>query len=229
MNMPYEKSLPNSGADDRLPRPAAEPGTRFSLGFLRVNRILNRPLASLIVGAVQRTRVTPNQLTWAAFGIGLAGAWALSRGTPGFFAVGGILTQLSSLVDCADGMLARARGETTEFGAALDTILDRINEFFLMAGCVFGYFTYSGRDDFLVLGLVGLGLYYLMAVVFYLVEDYAGNPGKSRSAENRGLFLFLIFLFGITNRLDIGLFVLFAVPAGMILLMVYQFLRLPRK
>lgn len=223
--MRSETSLPDSTAEPR-PRGAVAPaGSRIYLGFLQVNRYLNRPLASLIVRALQRTRLTPNQVTVAAFFIGLAGAFAFSRGTPALFVVGGILAELSSIVDCADGMLARARGQMSEYGAYLDLVLDRVNEFFLIAGAVLGYYAYSGNVRMLVLGLVTLSLYLLQVVVFYLTETYAGNGIIGRAAENRGLLLFLIFLFGVVNRIDLGIYVLLAVASVMNLYLLYSFFR----
>ena len=223
--MPSERSLPDSAAKVDYRRSAGSSGDKFIIPFLQVNRYLNRPLASLIVRAVFRTRVTPNQLTFVSFFIGLAGAFAFFRGTPMFFAVGGVLAQLSSVVDCADGQLARARNRMSEFGAYLDLILDRVNEFFLIAGVVFGHFAWSGSVRMLVLGLVALGLYFLEIAVFYLTETYANRGIRSRSAESRGLMLFLIFLFGVVNRLDLGIYVLFIVSLVMNLYFLYSFLR----
>lgn len=227
--MRSETSLPDSTAEPG-PRGAAAPGgSRIYAGFLHVNRYLNRPLASLIVRALLRTRVTPNQVTVAAFFIGLAGAFAFSRGTPALFAVGGILAELSSIVDCADGMLARARGQMSEYGAYLDLILDRVNEFFLIAGAVLGYYAYSGNVRMLVMGLVTLSLYLLQVAVFYLTETYAGKGIMGRSAENRGLLLFLIFLFGVVNRVDLGIYVLFGETSVMNLYFLYSFFRQTRR
>ena len=223
------KSSPDSDPTERYGFPALGAGTRFSLGFLRVNRILNRPLAALLVRALAPTKVTPNQVTWGAFVVGLAGAVAFFKGTLAGFAVGGILAEISSIIDCADGMLARARGETSEFGASLDLILDRFLEFLLMTAGVLGYYAFSGRVLFLTLGLVAVALYFLEVVVYYLTEDYAGNAGKSRSAENRGLFLFLVFLSGVTGRIDLGIFVMLAAAAAMNIYLLVRFLRLPRR
>jgi len=202
---------------------------KFNPRFLQINRYLNRPLASLIVRAVYRTKVTPNQLTYLSFVIGLAGAYFFFRGKQAFFAVGGILAQLSSIVDCADGMLARVRHEMSEFGAYLDLILDRLGEFFLVAGIVFGYFSYSGRVHLLVLGLMALSLYFLQIGIYYLTESYLGEGPPGRAAENRGVFLFMIFLFGVMNRLDIGIYALFLVSIGINFFLLFYFLRLKRR
>lgn len=223
------KSSPDSVAAERYGMPALGAGSRFSLGFLRVNRVLNRPLAALLVRALVPTKVTPNQVTWSAFVVGLAGAVAFYRGSRSGFIVGGILAELSSIIDCADGMLARARKETSEFGASLDLVLDRVLEFLLMTAGVLGYYAYSGRVLFLTLGLSAAALYFLEVVIYYLVEEYAGSAVKSGSAENRGFFLFLIFLSGVTGRIDIGIGVLLVLMAGMNLFLIVRFLRLPRR
>lgn len=197
--------------------------------FLQVNRFINRPLAALLVRVLARTAVTPNQVTLAAFFIGLGGAFAFSQGTPGSFALGAALAQLSSVVDCADGMLARSKGRMTDFGAYLDLVLDRVNEFFLMVGAVLGFFAYSGSVRMLILGLMTMGLYFLVITVFYLTETYAGRGIRSQGAEGRGLLLFLIFAFGVVNRIDLGTYVLFTVAAGMLLYHLYAFLRPARR
>ncbi len=227
--MRSETSLRCSTAEPRPRSDVAPVRSRICLGFLHVNKYLNRPLAALIVRALHRTRVTPNQVTFAAFFIGLAGASAFSRGTPALFAVGGILAELSSIVDCADGMLARARGQMSDYGAYLDLILDRVNEFFLIAGAVLGYYAYSGNVRMLVMGLVTLSLYLLQVAIYYLTETYAGKGIMGRSAENRGLLLFLIFLFGVVNRIDLGICVLFAETSVINLYFLYSFFRQARR
>jgi len=226
--MPSERSLPDSAAEYDPRRSEGSSVDKFMIPIFQVNRYLNRPLASLIVRAVLRTRITPNQLTFVSFFIGLAGAFAFSLGKPAFFALGAVMTQLSSIVDCADGMLARARNRMSEYGAYLDLILDRINEFFLITGFVLGYYAWSGSVRMLVLGLVTLGLYFLEVTVFYLMETYAGRGIRCRSSESRGLLLFLIFVFGVVNRLDLGTYVLFTVSSVMNLHLLYSFLR-PRR
>ncbi len=229
MNTPSERSLPGSAAEGRPGSAAVPAGYWFAPVFLQVNRFINRPLASLLVSALVPTAITPNQVTFAAFFIGLGGAFAFSRGTPGLVVLGAALAQLSSVVDCADGMLARARGQMSDFGAYLDLILDRVNEFFLIAGAVLGYFAYSGSVRMLILGFLTLGLYFLQVAIFYLTETYAGRGIRSRSAESRGLLIFLIFAFGVANRIDLGTYVLFSVCSATNLYQLYAFLRPARR
>jgi phosphatidylglycerophosphate synthase len=226
--MPSGTSSPGSAAEARVRSAAPPAGEKLGPVFLQVNRFVNRPLASVLVKALVRTRVTPNQVTVTAFCIGLGGAFAFSRGEHLSVVLGAVLAQLSSVVDCADGMLARATGRTSEFGAYLDLVLDRVNEFFLIAGAVLGCFARTASVRLLILGLVTLGLYFLQISVFYLTEAYAGRALKSQKAETRGLLLFLIFVFGTVDRIDLGIYVLLAVSAAVNVAQLYAFLR-PRR
>jgi phosphatidylglycerophosphate synthase len=220
-----ERSFPESAAEFDYEKSARKSEDHFSLKVFHINRYINRPLASLIVRAVYRTRVTPNQLTYLSFAIGLVAAYFFFKGRPSAFVVGGILTEASSVVDCADGMLARARDQMSEFGSYLDLFLDRINEFFLMAGAVVGYFYYSGRANLLILGSVAMALYFLQTSLYYLTKNYLKDGQKGTTAENRGWLLFFIFLFAVLNRMDYGIYVLFVQSVVVNLYLMVDFFR----
>jgi phosphatidylglycerophosphate synthase len=153
-------------------------------------------------------------VTLASFVIGLGAAGCFALATPAAFLVGGGLTQLSSIVDCADGMLARARGTASDFGAFLDLLLDRVNEFFLIAGAVLGHFRQSGREIDLVLGIFALGLYFLLTTQFYLAKNLLGDKRRGEAAENRSWLMFLIALFAVVNRMDWGIVLLLMISLG---------------
>ena len=61
---------------------------------------------------------------------------------PAFFALAGCLALVSTIFDAADGMLARAKGLTSRYGAFLDLFLDRVADFAVLAGATYGYFRY---------------------------------------------------------------------------------------
>ena len=198
---------------------------KFIFQFLRIDKFVNRPLASLIVRAVYRTSVTPNQLTLLAFALGLAGAYFFSRGTPSAFLVGGILTQASSIMDNADGMLARARNQMSEFGAQLDIYLDRVNEFFLLTSIALGQYLYSGSLKLLIVGLAATGIYFLQVSLFYLTKNFVQDFQKGETGELRSWMMFLIFLCGALNRLEYWIYFFFALGAGIILFHTISFFR----
>jgi phosphatidylglycerophosphate synthase len=198
---------------------------KFIFQFLRIDKYVNRPLASLIVRAVYRTGVTPNQLTLLAFALGLAGAYSFSRGTPSAFLVGGLLAQASSIMDNADGMLARARNQMSEFGAQLDIYLDRVNEFFLLICIALGQYRYSGSIELLIVGLAATAIYFLQVSLFYLTKNFVRDFQKGETGELRSWMMFLICLCGVLNRLVYGIYFFLALGAGIILFHSISFFR----
>ena len=202
---------------------------KFIFQFLRIDKYINRPLASLIVRAVFRTGVTPNQLTLMAFALGLAGAYSFSRGTPSAFLVGGILAQASSIMDNADGMLARARNQISEYGAQLDIYLDRVNEFFLLICVALGQYRHSGSLKLLIVGLAATAIYFLQVSLFYLTKNLTRDFQKGETGELRSWMMFLIFVCGVSNRLEYGIYFFFALGAGIVFVHSLSFLRKPKE
>lgn len=92
-----------------------------------LNRRVSDPLARLLV----RTPATPNQVSLAAFGIAVG---SLVGFLFGLNIVGGLLAQLSSVVDGADGSLARLKGMSSDFGGFLDAVLDRYADILIVLG-----------------------------------------------------------------------------------------------
>jgi len=57
----------------------------------------------------------------------------------GHFLVGGTLVLVAGLFDLLDGALARFSGQTTKFGAVLDSVSDRISEAAILCGLLVWY------------------------------------------------------------------------------------------
>jgi phosphatidylglycerophosphate synthase len=89
-----------------------------------INTYLLRPIAGLLVRALYRTRVTPNQVTLAATFSGLAAAALYWHGTPLLTALAGLCLTGKDLLDSADGQLARAKGLFSRAGRFLDSVGD---------------------------------------------------------------------------------------------------------
>jgi phosphatidylglycerophosphate synthase len=98
-----------------------------------INSYLLRPLANLIVWAVYKTPVTPNQLTIAAILAGLGAAVFYLSGTQRATAWAGVLILVKDILDSADGQLARAKNQFSRRGRFLDSIGD-----FIVNAAVFG-------------------------------------------------------------------------------------------
>lgn len=80
-----------------------------------------RPLAHPLVLVLARLRVPPPAVVVASGAAGIAGAVEIGRGS---LVAAAILVQLKTLLDNADGQLARLTGRTSAFGRYLDSEVD---------------------------------------------------------------------------------------------------------
>jgi archaetidylinositol phosphate synthase len=110
------RSRPATGSLSRLARSRKERLRQETLCEL-----VFRPVAHVVVLALAPLRVPPPAvvLTWTACGIG--GAVELARG---HLVVAALLVQLKTVLDNADGQLARVTGRVTVFGRYLDSECD---------------------------------------------------------------------------------------------------------
>jgi Family of unknown function (DUF5941)/CDP-alcohol phosphatidyltransferase len=102
-----------------------------------VIRRLSRRLTPLAL----RRGLTPNQITVISFVVGLAAAGCFAAGDRAAGVgglVGALLLQLSLVVDCVDGEVARFTRTFTPLGAWLDASTDRVKEFACYAGLAVG-------------------------------------------------------------------------------------------
>lgn len=197
--------------------------------LIRVERYINRPLAALVVKAVFNTRITPNGLTYISFFTGLIGAFFISMGEYKYLVTGGILVQLASIIDCADGQLARSKNMCSQYGQFLDLFLDRVTDFALHAALAVGASKAFNDPNLLILGLLGAGLYQLQTTLFYLTNTYKKITKTGETGEARALMLLLIMVFCCFNRIDIGLYLLLAETTIVVLLRIIYFIRLGKK
>lgn len=116
-----------------------------------------RPVAAWVVSSVQHTRVTPNQITLASFLVAcLSGLLLLAL--PGWWGLGlaVLVFELSYVLDCADGMLARWRGIASPEGHLLDFLMDEIKAFVVLGASAVRLYLEQGEVTFLLAGLLGL-------------------------------------------------------------------------
>jgi len=92
----------------------------------RLGHILDKPLEPL----VKKLDIPPNAITAAGFLV-TAGAGAAMAVNP---KAGGMLLIIGGLLDILDGAVARINGRVTDFGAFLDSLLDRYADAFVFLG-----------------------------------------------------------------------------------------------
>ncbi len=96
-----------------------------------VSRYINRKASEPMALVLAKTRITPNQITWVAFSIAF---FSFVSFFFGHNLIGGLLVQLSSIVDGVDGSLARLKGIASTFGGFLDSVLDRYADILILLG-----------------------------------------------------------------------------------------------
>jgi len=121
------------------------------------NRFVARPLAAVVVVPLARTGITPNQVTFATLPVFLAGA-ALLALLPSWGALvgGAAIIELSYVLDCADGQLARLKGTSSPVGAHLDFLMDELKAFALVAAIAVRLWLPARDPRWLIEGLGGL-------------------------------------------------------------------------
>lgn len=83
-----------------------------------------------------RTALAPEVFNALGLALGLGAGVAFGAGD---LPLGGALVLLSGITDAFDGMVARARGVVSEYGAFLDSTLDRFTEVAVFAGLAMYY------------------------------------------------------------------------------------------
>jgi len=80
--------------------------------------------------------LTPNTMTMLGLVGNSVGAYYLARGD---MFTGGILVLLMTPIDALDGTMARLRGESSDFGAFVDSVTDRYSELIIYGGLLYHF------------------------------------------------------------------------------------------
>ncbi|MEU8102806.1 CDP-alcohol phosphatidyltransferase family protein [Nonomuraea muscovyensis] len=113
------------------------------------------PLAGRLVTVLaNRTSVTPNQITWGAFALGLGSAACFLMPGWEWLVAGAVLYHLSFVLDCVDGKIARLKGTGTVMGGWLDYVFDRIRVLACALALTWGRFAATGEESYLLLGVL---------------------------------------------------------------------------
>lgn len=148
---PYARS-----ADNLVRESVASELENLNLGQLRLkmaNRANDgfysvfflRKFSKLLTWLAVRVKATPNQVTLISFAIGLYSAFCFMQGSFSQTLLGAVLLQISIIVDCVDGELARYTRKFSKLGAWLDAVTDRVKEYMVFLGLAIGA-EKSGED-----------------------------------------------------------------------------------
>ncbi|MZH02550.1 MAG: CDP-alcohol phosphatidyltransferase family protein, partial [Nitrospinae bacterium] len=134
-----------------------------------VNRYIQDPIAKQIVGFLKNTPVTPNQVTYFSVLMGFASGYAFSFASSTFLVLGGILLEITLVLDCVDGQLARAKGMASEWGRLIDGIAGYFAYLAVVVGLIKGFPEYES-----VLKIIA-GLIILRAISYDYCKQSLGT------------------------------------------------------
>ncbi len=188
-----------------------------------INRKASEPMARLLA----RTRLTPNQATWGAFGIALLSCISFIFGHN---IIGGLLAQLSSIVDGIDGSLARLKGMSSTFGGFLDSVLDRYADILIVLGLTLWSLSHETYPGIWLVGFLAIAgticISYTRARIDSAHRHLFDKGLKSLASRDRRLFL--IMLGGITGQAYFCLIIIAALTNLVVfyrLIYIYRYLR----
>jgi choline kinase/phosphatidylglycerophosphate synthase len=196
-----------------------------------ISRYLNRRFSLRITRSLARTGITPNQITIISFFAAAAAALCFVLGI-NFF--GGLLAQLSSIIDGVDGEIARLKFTKSSYGGLFDSILDRYADFLMLFGIAYAWYSATNSPAALLVAAAALTG---MPMSMLFKEKFHSLTGKPYLPElddgifhylpaNRDGRLFVIMLGGIFNLLPAALLILAVVAHFQTFMRLYQARRL---
>lgn len=139
-------------------------------------RLVIGPLANRLVGWIApNPAVTPNRITVVSLAVGLVAAGLFAAGRQPSLALGGLLLQLSFVLDCADGQLARFRESSSLFGAILDRVCDRVKLFGVVLGLSYGLYRTTGDASAMLVGFAYFFCEYMIEMYVSLYRHFAAG------------------------------------------------------
>jgi phosphatidylinositol phosphate synthase len=170
-----------------------EPRRPFS--YKETFRQLIRPL----IRALSAMRVRPDALT--------AMGWVLALSAATLFALGytrtaGAVMLFAGLFDALDGAVARESNQMSDFGAFLDSTLDRLSELAIFVGVIFFYATSSMPYAALLAGV---------AMTFSLMTSYTRARAEALGLKcevgilERAGRVVILSLFSLAGFLTLGI------------------------
>lgn len=111
-------------------------------------------LVNPIARMINLVGISPNLLTVMGLTVNAVVGVVIARG---YFRWAGVVVILASLFDAFDGALARASGQTSSFGAFLDSTLDRFSEAVVYLGLLLYYAGHGRRMEVVLIYVTIVG------------------------------------------------------------------------
>lgn len=148
-----------------------------------VDTYFNRKISALLSQMFLALHLSPNAITLVATAVGMLAAAVFSVGTYAAGIIGAVLFQLSAIIDCCDGEVARLTFAESPFGEQLDIMTDNLVHMALFGAIGLGVFRAHGGWS--SGGTVWLPLALSSAAVFAnIVSLWLMTRAKTAQAQN---------------------------------------------
>lgn len=118
--------------------------------------------------AVDLPWVTPNRITAASFLVAALASLAVVIGGTGWFIAAAVLIQVSHVLDCMDGQMARYRQVSSAVGSYYDRLTDQVQVTLWFAAAGYAAYAQSLSVVPVFLALIGIAFYGLRGYVKYV-------------------------------------------------------------
>jgi CDP-diacylglycerol--glycerol-3-phosphate 3-phosphatidyltransferase len=138
-----------------------------------------RRIARRVAQVFASTPITPNMLTLFGFVLNVVVAVLLATGN---LVAGGIMIVVAGLFDMLDGALAKVTGKTSDFGAFLDSVVDRYSEAVVLFGLLLYYYDKPNQQ-----GVIEIVLIYVIVIGSMMISYSRARAGALQISNEVGL------------------------------------------
>ncbi len=162
-----------------------------------IARFINRPVSLKISTFLAKTKITPNQVTFLSFLIAVIASVCFFTGEYIKIIAGGILAQLSSIIDGCDGEIARLKLSISKFGEWFDRVLDRVADGLMILGLTRAAWLHTAQEWVWILGFFTMMGSFLNSYTAVWYDKIIEREGILRFG--RDMRIFIIFLGALFN------------------------------
>lgn len=170
-----------------------------------IAKVFNRKLSTRISKMLVKTNVAPNELSVGIFLLSIFAALLFFYNN---LVIGGLLCQLSAILDGCDGEVARLKFMKSKYGTFMDSVLDRYADAFLILGLCWSQYMISKNILFWIVGIFAIVGSLLFSYTNARYEAVFEKDIVTRIPIRRDTRLFLIMLGALTRLVLPMLFVL---------------------
>lgn len=149
--------------------------------------IFFRPLAYVVVKLTDKLPLTPNMFSLAGLITALCASYQIAQGTSAGFMWGSLGILTFSVLDCCDGLLARMKNSSTQFGELIDMIVDLTSSIGFYTSAYIGFNKFEGEQWYHILIPLAGGVIFLHATIYHyykkLYQFYQSENPDGRERE----------------------------------------------